>query len=564
MHIRKIGLISRTYRHAERYHQILVILFKYGFGDIIATLHIGRYIDVVLPKKIKRQQEIVKECTPSERARMAMEELGPTFIKMGQFLSTRPDLIPMEFLTQFEKLQDQVPQFPYADVKNIIEIELKAPMDTIFYEFNETPIAAASIGQVHRATLISGEDVAVKIQRPDIRKTIEVDLEIILNLATLLENNIESLRIYSPTGIVTEFAETLMKEIDYKNEAINIERFASQFLNEPHVYIPKLFPEISTTKVFTMEYIDGIKASDIERLDREGYDKKVIAIRGAELIFEQIFTHGFFHADPHPGNIMILHDNVICYLDFGMMGRINRQTKEDFVDLVIAVIQQNEVKSADILLQLIRSDVEIDRRKLEQDISDITIQYLNKPLKDIHGGRVIQQFMTIIARHQLHIPPNLFLMIKAMTTVGGLGMMLDPDFEYNRVATPYIKRVRMERMHPKRMAEDMFNFSTHTIHTLKEFPDEIRDILQQAKAGHTTIRVEPYGLTPIFNVIDRVSNLISFSIVLASLVVGSGLIIHAGTPPRWMGISMIGIIGFLGAGILGFWLLISILRHGRI
>jgi len=494
---------------------------------------------------------------------MAMEELGPTFIKMGQFLSTRPDLIPMEFITQFEKLQDHVPSFPFADVKSIIEIELKAPLDTIFYEFNETPIAAASIGQVHRATLINGEDVAVKIQRPDIRKTIEVDLEIMLHLAMLLEKNIEEIRIYNPTNIVTEFAETLMKEIDYNNEAINIERFAIQFLNEPHIYIPKIFPEITTTKVLTMEYIDGIKASDIKRLDRESYEKKVIAIRGAELILKQIFIHGFFHADPHPGNIMILNDNVICYLDFGMMGRIDRQTREDFVDLVIAIVHQNEVKSADILLRLVRSDVEIDRRKLEQDISDITMQYLNKPLKEIHGGRILQQFMDIIARHQLHIPPNLFLMVKAMTTVGGLGMMLDPDFDYNSVAAPLIKRIRMERMHPKRMADDMLNFSTQIIQLLKEIPQEVRDILQQAKNGHSTIRIEHHGLTPTINTLDRVSNRVSFAIVLASLIIGSGLIVLSGIPPRWQDIPVIGIVGFLSAGIMGFWLLISILRHGR-
>ncbi len=563
MHIKKIGIISRTYHHIERYHQILTVLFKYGFGDIIDSLHIGHYIDIVLPKSIKKQKETVKEYTLPERVRMAMEELGPTFIKMGQFLSTRPDLIPMEFVTQFEKLQDHVPPFPFADVKNIIEKELKAPLDTNFYEFNEIPVAAASIGQVHRATLINGEDVAVKIQRPDIRKMIEVDLEIMLHLAMLLEKNLEEIQIYSPTNIVTEFAETLMKEIDYNNEAINIERFAGQFLNEPYIYIPKLFPEITTTKVLTMEYIEGIKASDIERLDREGYDKKVIAFRGAELIFKQIFTHGFFHADPHPGNIMILHDNVICYLDFGMMGRIDRQTREDFVDLIMAVVQQNEVKTADILLRLVKSDIDIDRRKLEQDISDITMQYLNKPLKEINTGRILQQFMDIITRHQLYIPPNLFLMGKAITTVEGVGMMLDPDFNCTSVSAPFIKRIRMERMHPKRMADDMLNFSTQIIQLLKDIPNEVRDILQQAKSGHSTIRIEHQGLAPAINTLDRVSNRVSFAIVLASLIIGSGLIVLSGIPPRWQDIPVIGIVGFLSAGIMGFWLLISILRHGK-
>jgi len=563
MSIHKIGVVSRTYRHIERYRQIISVLFKYGFGDIIDILHIGHYIEIALPKRIRREHEAIEEFTLPERVRMAMEELGPTFVKMGQILSTRPDLIPMEFITQFEKLQDDVPPFPFEDAKKTIESELEAPMDTIFQDFDETPVAAASIGQVHRATLATGDDVAVKVQRPDIKKTIEVDLEIMFHLATLLEQNVDAYQIYHPTRIVTEFADTIKKEIDYNNEAFYIERFARQFLDDSTVCVPKVFSEATTAKVLTMEYIDGVKVSDIDRLEKEGFDRKVIAARGADLIFKQIFVHGFFHADPHPGNIVILAGNVVCYLDFGMMGRIDRRTREDIVDLVLAIVRQNEAKATDALLRLTKHDDPIDRRRLEMDVANIVSQYLEKSLKEVDAGQLLRQFMDLIAQYRLQIPPDLFMMIKAITMVEGFGTVLDPDFDYTSSATPFIKRIQMERMHPKRVAADMLNSGAEIVHLLKEIPGAFRDILKQAKSGGTTIKFEHLGLEPMQKTLDRVSNRISFAIVLASLVMGSSLIVLAGIPPLWQDIPVIGIIGFLGAGVMGFWLLFSILRHGR-
>ncbi|MCK5109117.1 MAG: AarF/ABC1/UbiB kinase family protein, partial [Methanosarcinales archaeon] len=530
MPIHKIGVISRTYRHIERYRQILSVLFKYGFGDILDALHIGRNIEIALPKRVRREQERIEELTLPERVRMAMEELGPTFIKMGQILSTRPDLIPMEFITQFEKLQDKVPPFPFEDVKRTIESELRAPIAMIFRDFDETPVAAASIGQVHRATLATGEDVAVKVQRPDIKKTIEVDLEIMFHLATLLEQNVDAYRIYHPTRIVTEFADTIRKEIDYNNEAFYIERFSRQFLDDSTVYVPKVFSDATTARVLTMEYIDGVKTSDIDRLESEGLGRSVIATRGADLIFKQILVHGFFHADPHPGNIVILPGNVICYLDFGMMGRIDRWTRDGIVDLVVAVVRQNDAKATDALLRLTTQDVPVDRRKMELDVSDLTMQYIGKPLKEINAGRLLRQFMDLVSHHRLQIPPNLFMMIKAITTVEGLGTVLDPDFDFMSSATPFIKRIRMERMHPKRVASDMLNAGAEIVHLLKDIPGSFHDILEQAKSGGTTIKFEHRGLEPIQKTLDQVSNRVSFAIVLASLVMGSALIVLAGIP----------------------------------
>lgn len=278
--IRKIGVIGRTYRHLNRYRQILTILIKYGFGDLVDILKVEQYLEVGLRIISRKRRHQVDRLTRAERVRMALEELGPTFVKLGQILSTRPDLIPFEFVDELSKLQDEVPPFPYADVEQIIRSELGAGPEDIFDYFEKTPLAAASIGQVHRARLKDAEEVVVKVQRPGIRKIIEVDLEIMLHLATLMERHLEEFQITRPTRIVKEFARSIEKEIDYTIEASHIERFAGQFMDEETVYVPKVFRDTTTERVLTMEYIDGIKASEIERIEAEGLDRKLITARG--------------------------------------------------------------------------------------------------------------------------------------------------------------------------------------------------------------------------------------------------------------------------------------------
>jgi ubiquinone biosynthesis protein len=353
--IRKIGVIGRTYRHLNRYRQILAVLFKYGFGDLVDVLKIEQYLEIGLQMISRKRREQVERLTRSERLRMALEELGPTFIKLGQMLSTRPDLVAVEFIEELSKLQDRVPPFSYTEVAQIIESELGGPPKDMFEHFEESPLAAASIGQVHRARLKDREEVVVKVQRPSIHKIIEVDLEIMLHLASLMERHLEEFQVNRPARIVEEFARTLEKEIDYTIEASHIERFSRQFIDDATVYVPKVFRETTTERVLTMEYVEGVKASEIERIEKEGLDRKVITARGADLMLKQVFDHGFFHADPHPGNIFVLPGNVICYLDFGMMGSIDRQTREDFADLVHSVVRRDESGAMKALLMLTQS-----------------------------------------------------------------------------------------------------------------------------------------------------------------------------------------------------------------
>ncbi|MBW1738596.1 MAG: AarF/ABC1/UbiB kinase family protein [Deltaproteobacteria bacterium] len=563
MFIRKIGVIGRTYRHLNRYRQILAILFKYGFGDLVDTLKIEQYLEIGLQMISRKRREQVEKLTRAERVRIALEELGPTFVKLGQILSTRPDLIPVEFIQELSKLQDHVHSFPYAEVKQIIESELGASLGDVFQRFDQTPLAAASLGQVHRAQLADGEEVVVKVQRPGIHKTIEVDLEIMLHLASLMERHLKGWDLHRPTKIVEEFAHTLERELDYNIEASHIERFAKQFMGDQTIYVPKVYRDTTTTRVLTMEYVGGIKASEIDQLQLASLDQKEIAHRGADLILKQIFDYGFFHADPHPGNIFILPNNVICYLDFGMMGRIDRQTREDFADLVMNIVSRDEGKVADALLKLTLWEDEPDRSTLERELGEFMDLHFYRPLKELELGKLLRQLLDMASKHRLRVPPDLFLMLKALSTVESLGSSLDPDFDITTHAAPSIRRIQRERLHPRRVAADMFDTGAEIVSLVKEIPRELRNILKQVRQGKVKLEFEHRGLEPMLTTHARISNRIAFAIVLASLVIGSSLIALADIPPKWYGIPVIGLAGFLLAGVMGFWLLISILRRGK-
>ncbi len=561
--IRRIGAIGRTYRHLNRYRQILQVLFQYGFGDLFDILKIEEYLELGLQIISRKRQAQIEKLTRAERVRKSLEELGPTFVKMGQALSVRPDLVPVEYIQELSKLQDSVPPFPYDEVRNTIKTEIGQDPDKLFEFFDKTPLAAASIGQVHRARLPEIGDVVVKVQRPRIHSIIEVDLEIMLHLAALAEKTLEEMEIQKPTKIINEFARTLEKEINYKTEASHIELFARKFIDDETVYVPKIYREYTTNRVLTMEYIDGIKASNLEKLTGGGYDLKKLARSGANLIMKQIFVYGFFHADPHPGNIFILPENVICYLDFGMMGRINQQERESFSDIVMQIVNRDEKKAADTLLNFTSFDKEPDRGELERDLSSLIDQHLFLPLKELQVGRLLNHFIELLTKHSLCLKPSLFMMMKALATADGLGRMLDPDFEIAKHAEPFVRRIQIDRFNPKRVASDMLDSGAEMVYLLKEVPRELRAILRQARQGKMTIEFQHRGLDPMLYNHDRTSNRIAFAIVLAALIIGSSLVVLSGIPPKWHEIPIIGLAGFIVAGFMGFWLLLLILRRGR-
>jgi ubiquinone biosynthesis protein len=470
----------------------------------------------------------------------------------------------VDFVRELAKLQDKVPSFPFSDVTRIIQDETGQSAGSLFERLDPEPLASASIGQVHRARLQDGEEVAVKVQRPGIRKTVEVDLEIMLHLATLAERHIEELAHHRPVKIVEEFARSIEKEMNYTLEATSMERVARSFLHDDTVYIPKVYRETTTTRILTTEFIDGVKVSLLDRLDDNGYDRKLITRRGADILLTQVFEHGFFHADPHPGNLFILPGNVICLLDFGMMGTVDRATRESFVELVDAVVRRDESRTTQVLLKLTLWDEEPDMRQLGKDVADFMGEHLYRTLKDIHVGKLLQNMLELAAAHRLRIPPEIFLMMKAISTVEGVGLDLDPDFDMIAYAEPFIKQVKLSRFSPKRLSSDAVSIVGQYMDFFQEFPKDLLEITRTIRQKKLTFMLELKNMEKMLHTHDQISNRVSFAIIIAALIIGSALIVISKTPPLFYDISLIGIIGFLAAAIMGLWLLVAIIKKGKL
>ncbi|MCL0048065.1 AarF/UbiB family protein [Dehalococcoidia bacterium] len=561
--VRKIGLVSRTNRHINRYREIVTVLVKHGFGDLITRSNLDKYIDFgrkLLPGE--RERDVVS-LSRWERIRMVLEELGPTFIKFGQIMSNRPDLVPQELIVELKKLQSAVPPFPEEEAKELVEEELGKSVDELFSDYTTAPIASASIAQVHRAVLKNGEEVAVKVQRPGIEQIIETDIEIMFHLAALMEKYVEEINLFDPVAIVAEFERSIKRELDFHIEAAAIERFGGNFQADRTIYVPTVYRDYSTSRVLTMEFIDGVKASSVEVLLAAGLDPKLLASRGADLVLKQVFEHGFFHADPHPGNLMALPGNVVCFLDYGMMGGISMKDRGYLSGILTGVVNQDAARITKTLLQLSATPHLKDADKLEYEIQALLEQYSYRSLKSMNMGLILSQLISLIISYRLKVPSHFYLLTKALITIEGAGRMLDPDFDMVTHAKPFAKKLLKERMNPLKLTKDLYLSAIDLSVLLRDLPSEVREILTQLKGGKIRIEFEHKGLEPIQETHNQISNRIAFAIVLAALLMSSALIVLAGIPPQWNGVPMIGIVGFLGAGIMGFWLLISILRHGK-
>ncbi len=563
--IKTIGRVGKRYRHLIRYQQIIGIIFKYGFENIIEAMKIDHYIESGLNLiPFTKPHERVEKLSKNQRIRMALEELGPTFIKMGQVLSTRPDLIPVDLTAELTKLQDKVPPFGFEHVEQIIISEFGKPHTAIFDTIEKTPFASASIGQVHKAYLSGNEQIAVKIQRPGIRKTIEADLEIIHHLASIMEKNIEEVALFRPVRIVEEFAKTLEKELDYTIEAANMEQMAQQFLHDKTIHIPRVHRQESSERVLAMEFIQGLKADDIAAIDRASLDRKKITRYGADFIMKQVFEHGFFHADPHPGNIFILEDNRICPVDFGMTGFVDTTTREIFVDLIHALASGNTKLVARLLCELAEYENLPDMASLEKTIAVFSSVHLSRALKDIKTNRMVNDFLELCASHSLRIPPDLFLMMKAFVSIEGIARKLDPEFDMIGHAIPYVTAAKYLKFSPSRIARDVMGIAGESFKLLQTLPGDTTDLVRMAKLGKLKTIVKIEGLDKLMITQDQTSNRISFSIIIAALILGSAIVLNSNIPPLLFGVSVIGIAGFTTAAIMGIWLLVAIIRKGRL
>lgn len=560
----KIGFFAHPFSYINRYRKIASVLIKYGFDDLLSSIHAGRYLPFLKSgRKAKREgkKEEVHKLTRYERMRMVLEELGPTFIKFGQIMSNRPDLLPTALITELEKLQDKVPPFEAETAKAIVEEELDAGTDALFHSFNPEPFSSASIAQVHYAELTTGEQVVLKIQRPNIQSLAQTDIEIMRDLAKLIERHMPSLAVFDPVGQVNTFEKTMKKELNFNLEASYIERFQTQFKNEPNLKVPSCFKQFSTERVITLEYIEGIKISEVKTLSEKGYDLKLLAKRGFNFYLRQVFENGFFHADPHPGNILVLPENKICFLDFGMMGFITDEDRESLVTMLIGIGKKDSKMIIRTLEHLSNRDDLHEQRSLEYELNEFINEYAYQSLEDANIQDIIERVRRIIVTYGITIHPDFFLLMKALVVIEGVGYKLDPDFNPFEQMKPHVNKLYRQRMNPFYLF-NKFYLSAHEIgNFLRDLPYDIKDLMKQAKEGKINVDIEHKGIEPLLATLDKVSNRIAFAIVVASLIVGSSLLVHSDIPPIYRGIPIIGIIGFFIAGFMAVWLLVSIIRH---
>ncbi|HEU0188258.1 MAG TPA: AarF/UbiB family protein, partial [Gallionellaceae bacterium] len=478
-------------RDLPRLHDITSVMIRHGFGDVMRRLGVISMLEragqiLHLPQS----EEKVGTLETPQRIRLAFEELGPTFIKLSQLLATRVDMFPPEWIAEFEKLQDSVPPLPFDKLLPELEKALGGSPFDLFRELQTTPCGSASIAQVHRATLLDGTQVVLKIRRPDVRPRIEADLRILNHIAALIESEIPEARRYQPVQIVREFGRSLLRELDMALEARTQERFQKSFAKDPGIVIPRIYWEWTCQQFNVQQYIDGIAGNDLAAVDAAGLNRKLLAARGADAVLKMILIDGYFHADPHPGNVFYLSGNRLALLDFGMVGRLSEQRRNQIVNLLVALAQHDEQGILDVLLEWVEDGGEVDEDKLYRDVSELASDYEFRALKDIRLGDLLTEVTAIMRAHSIMLPADLTLLFKALITLEGLGLKLDPDFHITDHLEPFLRRVVRQRYHPATLFK-RGRRGLHDIITLVSgLPRDAARLLKQARRGQLKIDLD--------------------------------------------------------------------------
>jgi len=555
--------IKLNLRSVRRARHIIGVLIAYGFESLIEHLNLAQF--VARGRRLFRGGgPRIDLLSPAERMRLALEELGPTFIKLGQLLSTRSDIIPKSYVIEFSKLQDHVPGFPFHEVRDRIRADLGGEIEDFFPFFAEEPIAAASIAQVHRATLPSGEDVVVKVRRPGIVEEVEADIDVLTGLAYLAERRFPENSSFDPVELVKEFARSIRREMDLSREGYTIERIAANFSGDATLHFPEVYRRLTTHGVLTLEYIDGIKVSDVEALERAGLDRKLIARRGADAFLCQVLEHGFFHGDPHPGNVFILPNNVICLLDYGMIGKLDPSSREFLVEFLLSVTARDPDGIVSLLLYSGDITDNLDSRALQRDLSDFIEGFYEVPLSETSVGGILTELIEVISSHRIHFRPDFMMLAKALITVEGMGRMLDPEFNMMDRMRPFVEKSAAEKFSPARIAKEAGSRLGSYYNLVKKLPDDIKEILNRLNRNKFKIDLEHRGLDHFIQELDKSSNRLSSSLIIAALIVGSSIIMQTDKGPHLLGFPAFAFLGYSFAGLMGIWLVIAIFRSGRL
>jgi ubiquinone biosynthesis protein len=549
----------RLLRNIGRTSEIVTVLLNHGFGDMLDRIGVRNFWYRWRKLFSRKQQEPLRHLRLVERIRMTLEKLGPTFIKFGQVMSTRPDLVPPEMLTELQKLQEGVPPFSSEEAVAELERELGQPVELMYASFDRAPLAAGSLGQVHRATHLNGMPLAVKIRRPTAVRDVERDLLLMQEMAILLERNVAEARVFDPVGLVNHFARTIRRELNFSREARTMDEFRRLFSQDATLYVPQVFWPLTTDAVITMEYVDGYKVDELSRLRNVNWSAADVAANGARIFMKQVFEFGVFHGDPHPGNIRVMRDGTLCLLDYGMIGNLDDQTREQLVDLLIAVTQRDVDAAVKLVLTIGEPYREVDRPLLQIDVRDFVSNYYGIELERLNVGNLLKDFVAILSNHSIRCPGSLMLLIRCFITLEGVGGTLDPDFNLATHLQPFVERLVHERYSPSHMLERVFSESRHLLGYAYEIPTHVTRTLRKLSEDDLRIQLEHRNLDHFILELERSSNRLVVGLVVASLIVASALIISQGASTIWVTLPT-----YVISSLLAIWLVYGIFRSGRL
>jgi len=534
-----------------RLKEIANTLSKYEFDDLVNKLK--------LPKAFLKKKKVT-HLTLGQKIRLIFQELGPVYIKFGQVVSCHPDLVPQEIIRELEKLRDKVEPFSFHEVERIILHTFKKPVAELFAEFNPVPLASASIAQVHLARLLTGEKVIVKVQRPDLDKTIRGDLDLLYFLAFLLEKHIPELKRYEITRFVSEFERSIEKEIDFRLEASNYERFRNNFVKSETVHFPKVFHEYSNQFILTTEFIHGAKIDSIIREKDSPHNRLIIAHRGAQAIYKQIFEDGFFHADPHQGNLIIMEKDVICFVDAGMVGYLNPETQNLLANLLVAIVDKN----INALISLFMTEGMILENSnlvdLKEDLEDLFTRYYDTNLENIDLAVVLNKFFGLMFKYRIRLPTNFTLLIRCLIILEGIGRQLESNFNPTANMTPYAQGLIKKQYSPVKIVNDFGQFFKENLWIMKSFPNDLLLFVQKVIKGKAEIRLDHQGLDDLNHTLNKASSRLTSGIIIAGMIMASAFIIRSNLPPLIAGFSFLGIAGYLISGLLAVIILREVIK----
>ena len=551
-------------RDLGRLHELASVLIRHGFGDLVRRIGMGHVLARAGKALHWKHTEDLLELEWPVRARRALEELGPTFIKLGQIMATRVDLFPPDWISEFEKLHSQVPALPFEALEQQVSEDLEDPVDQVFAFFDRQPLAAASIAQVHRARLHSGESVIVKIRRPGIEPIVEADLRVLERIAAIIDSEMLEMRRYRPKEVVRQFILSMRREMDLAVECRHAERMAKSFTADKTIVIPTIYWQYVNERINVQEFIDGVSGGNRQAVEATGLDSKVLVSNGTKAVLKMILIDGFFHADPHPGNLIYLPGNRIAFIDFGMVGRLSDARRDQVVDLLYAIIDRDSNGVVDVLVDW-AGDVYIDTSTLTAEVDLFIDTYHSVPLKELHMSAMLSDLTTLMRDHQLALPPDLTLLFKTLITLEGMGRQMDPDFDLISEAGPFLKKAMLARYRPDLIARRGVRNLAGLADVLAGMPQDLRRLLKAARGGALKINIEVAEMHRFGWQLDRAASRLTVGMITAALIIGSSIVMTVSGGPTLFGLPAFGFLGFTVAGLGGLWLLVSIWRgtHDR-